>query len=99
MLSEKKYLSAGAILLLALLCYSPLKAIEYSADSSKIKKTKSPRHYFLPTVFGNWYAVGERTLNDTSTFIKKNVNGNLRAFSYSQVKTGFYGPLWTIDKY
>jgi hypothetical protein len=65
-------------------------------DTSAVKKTKSPRHYFMPTVFSNWYASGKRSLHDLQP--KKEINKLLKTYAYSQFNTGFYVPLWTKDK-
>jgi hypothetical protein len=98
-MKTKKYTSPAsqgarhAFLLLLLFAVS-LSGNSSPSDTTKTKKIKTPKHYFLNTVFYNYYAIPKRTLNQNKT-----VGKILKDYRFWQSNSGFYLPLYTKDIY
>lgn len=67
----------------------------FNHDSLKVTKPLKPAwHYFNTTIYGDYYATGERTLSGKNFVSKK-----LRTYQVSQAVLGFNTPLFTKDFY
>ena len=92
---QKKY----GILKYALLSILMVVVINTFAQTDTIKKIKSPKHYFTPTIFTDYYTTPQKNLDQK--FRKGSDNAAIRRhlanYQYSQLTGGFYFPIITKD--
>ena len=71
------------------------------SQTDTTKKIKTPKHYFTPTFFSNFYTTPERVLNQKYKKGSEDaiIRNHLKSYQYSQLEGGFYFPLLTKDYY
>jgi hypothetical protein len=64
------------------------------------KKIKTPKHYFTPTLFSDYYTTPDRALfqrHGKNLSENQNIRNHLKSYQYSQLTGGFYFPILTKD--
>ncbi|MBS1646793.1 MAG: hypothetical protein JST67_05590 [Bacteroidetes bacterium] len=76
-----------------------LVAFSSFAQTDSIKKIKTPKHYFTPTIFTDYYANPSINLDDGLRKSTNNptVRNKLKNYQYNQFVGGFYFPIATKD--
>ena len=69
------------------------------AQTDSTQKIKSPKHYFTPTFFTDFYTTPQRALNQKYKKGSEDarIRNHLKNYQYSQLEGGFYFPILTRD--
>jgi hypothetical protein len=92
---RKKYDALKYALLSVLL----IVVVNSFAQTDTTKKIKTPKHYFTPTVFSDYYTTPQKDLDQKFRRGSDNaiIRKHLANYQYSQLVGGFYFPILTKD--
>jgi hypothetical protein len=91
---QKQYVLKYKLLFILLIA-----VVNVFSQTDSTKKIKTPKHYFTPTIFTDYYTTPQKNLDQKF----RRVNGDpairkhLANYQYSQLVGGFYFPIVTKD--